>query len=204
MKKFALGTKGAMTRIFREDGTAVPVTMITAGPAVVTQVRTKEKDGYTAVQLGFGTRRHLRKPQSGALKGLGTPRFLREFRVRDAGDLARGATLDVAQFQPGDVVRVTGTSKGRGFAGVVKRHGFAGSPATHGHKDQHRMPGSIGSTAPQRVFKGMRMAGRMGNARVTIRNLEVVAVRPDKHVLLVKGAVPGARNGLLFLQTADA
>lgn len=203
MKKFAIGTKQGMSRTFREDGRVTPVTVIAAGPCVITQVRTKEKDGYTAVQVGFGSKRKLAKPQAQQLRGLASFRYLREFRVRDLQGLERGTTLDVDQFAVGDKLTVTGVSKGRGFAGVVKRHGFGGSPASHGHKDQLRMPGSIGSTAPQRVFKGMRMAGRMGNTRVTVRNLEVVGIDRAKHELHVKGAVPGSRKSVLLLQTQE-
>lgn len=201
MKKFLLGKKQAMSRMFRDDGTVVPVTVLAAGPCVVTQVRTAKKDGYTAVQIGFGSRKKQTKAVAGHLKGLGAFRVLREFRTAETGDWERGKTIDVQQFVPGDTIKVTATSKGRGFAGVVKRHGFHGSPASHGHKDQLRKSGSIGSTAPQRVFKGMRMAGQMGNARVTVRNLEVIAVHPATNELLVKGAVPGPRNTLVLIQT---
>lgn len=192
-----------MTRVFREDGTVVPVTVLAAGPCVITQVRSTAKDGYTAVQIGFGSRAKQTKALAGHMKNLGSFRFIREFRLKDAGDLERGTAVDVRQFVPGDKIKVTATSKGRGFAGVVKRHGFHGSPASHGHKDQLRKSGSIGSTAPQRVLKGMRMAGQMGNEQVTVRNLEVVEVRPKTHELLVKGAVPGARNTLVLIQTQE-
>ncbi len=203
MKKFLIGTKREMSRVFRPDGTVVPVTVLDAGPCTVTAVRTAEKDGYVAVQLGFGTKKKVAKPLAGQFKNLGSFRHVREFRLSDAKGVERGATIDVSQFAPGDTVSVVGTSKGRGFAGVVKRHGFHGSPASHGHKDQLRKSGSIGSTAPQRVFKGMRMAGQMGNTRVTVRKLEVVEVRPKTHELLIKGAVPGARNSLVLIQTQE-
>lgn len=189
MKKFLIGTKQTMTQLYRDDGTVVPATVLKAGPCVVTHVRTKVRDGYDAVQVSFPVtkRRTVRA----------------EFRIdENASEEAwqTGKALDVNVFSIGDIVKVTGKSKGRGFAGVVKRHGFHGSPATHGHKDQLRMPGSIGSTGPQRVFKGTRMAGQMGNARVTVRNLEVVAVRPDSHELVVKGAVPGARTSVVRIE----
>lgn len=200
-KKFLIAKKVSMSRIFQPDGTAVAVTVLSAEPSVVTQVRTTEKDGYSAVQLGYGTKKRLSKPQAGHLKGLAQARHLREFRLDESNGVERGATMDVQQFAAGDIVHVVGTSKGKGFAGVVKRHGFHGSPASHGHKDQLRMPGSIGSTAPQRVFKGMRMAGHMGDARITVRNLEIMEVRPKTNELLVKGAVPGARNGILLITT---
>ena len=192
-----------MTRVFRDDGTVVPATLLTAGPCVVTQVRASEKDGYTAVQIGFGSRKKQTKAVAGHCKNLGSFRFIREFRLKNMGDLERGKAIDVNQFTAGDKVKVTATSKGRGFAGVVKRHKFSGSPASHGHKDQLRKSGSIGSTAPQRVLKGMRMAGQMGNEQVTVRNLEVVEVRPQTNELLVKGAVPGARNTLVLIQTQE-
>lgn len=203
MKKFLLGTKVDMTRVFQPDGTVVPATLVTAGPCVVTQVRGKEKDGYTAVQVAFGTKKKLTKPVAGHQKDLGSFRYVREFRVKDPESMERGTKLDVDVFSVGDTIKVTGTSKGHGFAGVVKRHGFHGSPASHGHKDQLRKSGSIGSTDAQRVFKGMRMAGQMGNENVTIRNLKVIEVRPETHQLLILGAVPGARNGLLLLQTQE-
>lgn len=199
MEKFILGTKIAMSRRFRDDGTVIPVTVIEAGPCVVTAVRPAQREGFQSVQLGFGKAGRQKKPQVGHTKGLGSFRYLREFQVAQ-GVWERGKTVDANVFQVGDIVHVVGTTKGKGYAGVVKRHGFSGSPATHGHKDQLRMPGSIGSTAPQRVLKGRRMAGRMGGQRVTIRKLEVIEVNPEKHELVVKGAVPGARQGLLVIR----
>jgi large subunit ribosomal protein L3 len=203
MTKFILGKKLKMTQIFQEDGRVVPVTVIKAGPCLVTQVKTEEKDGYEAVQIGFGQRRKLSKALSGHLKGLGNFRYLREFRFKiqnskfQKPELKVGDKIDVGIFQPGDKVQVSGTSKGKGFQGVVKRWGFKGGPASHGHKDQLRMPGSIGATDPARVFKGKKMAGRMGGERVTVKGLEVVEVDKDKGLLMIKGAVPGGRNGLL-------
>lgn len=198
-----LGKKLGMGRVFSEDGQVIPVTAIQAGPCVVTQVKTKENDGYNAVQLGFGEAKRLNKPLKGHLKNLGAFKYLREVRVEDTSDIKPGSLVKVDIFQPGSLVKVTGTSKGKGFAGVVKRHGFAGGPKSHGQSDRHRAPGSIGAgTDPGRVIKGLRMAGHMGNRRVTVRNLKVVKVDPEANLLLVKGAVPGARNSLLLIQKA--
>jgi large subunit ribosomal protein L3 len=199
-----LGYKLGMTRIFRDDGTVVPVTVIQAGPCWVVQVRTPERDGYSAVQLGFGTKKRVNKPMRGHLKGLGNFRHLREFKILDGAEqVAVGQKVDVTIFKPGDLVDVTGTSKGRGFAGVVKRHGFAGGPKTHGQSDRWRAPGSIGATTdPGRVIKGLRMAGHMGHERVTAQNLEVVRVDPERNLLFVKGAVPGPTKGLLMVRHA--
>lgn len=200
--KFILGKKLNMTQIFKEDGTVIPVTMVLADPNIIAQIRTEEKDKYFAAQLGFGQTKKLKKPRAGHLKGLPLLKNLKEVRLtkEEAAELKRGDQITVATFAAGDPVKVTGTSKGLGFQGVVKRHGFHGSPATHGHKDQARMPGSIGATNPARVFKGVRMAGHMGNEQVTVSGLEVVQVDPEKNVLYIKGAVPGARNGLLLIQ----
>jgi len=187
-----------MTQTWTEKGRVVPITVIEAGPCTVAQIKTKERDGYGAVQFGFGTKKHLTKPMKGHLKELPALRALREFRG-DPGELRRGDTLDVSVFSPGDIVKVTGISKGKGFQGVVKRHGFHGHPSTHGHKDQERMPGAIGAGGVQHVRKGQRMAGRMGGERVTVRNLKIVAIDKEKNRLLVKGAVPGARNSLVMI-----
>lgn len=199
--KFILGKKIAMTQIFQETGEAVPVTVIQAGPCNVTQVKSKDKDGYVAVQLGFEPVKKLAKPQAGHVKDLPLFRKLREFRLTE-GSFERGQALTVEQFQAKDVLKVTGFSKGKGFQGVVKRHGFHGHPTTHGHKDQMRMPGSIGATFPQHVIKGKRMGGRMGGERITVANLEVVKVEADKNLLYVKGAVPGGRNSFLLIKAA--
>lgn len=199
--KFIIGTKGEMTQVYRPNGAPVAVTRVQAGPCVVTQLKTVERDGYAAVQVGYGRRRRLAKPQVGQAKGLGTFRGFHEFRVEPA-ELAQfhvGDTIAPNAFSVGDVVKVTGISKGRGFQGVVKRHGFGGHPKTHGHKDQLRMPGSSGAGGVQRVFPGKRMPGRMGADRVTVGNLEVIAVDADEHTLDVQGAVPGSRNGLLLV-----
>ena len=197
--KCILAKKLEMSQVFRSDGTVVPVTLVQAGPCVVTQVKSKDTDGYSAIQLGFLEMKKRAKPQEGHLKDLPTVRMMREFRLGDTVNLTRGDTIDAQAFVVGDFVEVTGTSKGKGFQGVVKRHGFHGHPSSHGHKDQLRMPGSIGAGGPQHVFKGRRMAGRMGNATVTVKNLQVVEVR-EKGILALKGAVPGARNAILEIR----
>ncbi len=194
--KFILGTKIAMTQKFSEDGTVTPVTAVQAGPITVTQVK-GDKDGYHAVQVGFGRKKHLAKPIKGHLKDLADFRWLKEFKSHEA--VTRGQVIDVSTFEVGDMVKVTGWSKGKGFQGVVKRHGFHGSPATHGHKDQLRMPGSIGAGEPQHVFKGKRMAGRMGDEQVTVSKLKIVEIDTKKNILYVLGAVPGARDGLVMI-----
>jgi len=189
-----------MTQVFDPSGEVVPVTIIQAGPCFVTQVKTPDLDGYSAVQLGFGEveRKRLNRPLLGHLKGQPPLRFLREARVDDASAYEVGEQVDVSVFQVGDYVDVVGTSKGRGFAGVVKRHGFAGGPRTHGQSDRLRAPGSIGAaTYPGRVRKGMRMAGRMGGRRVTVQGLQVVEVDVERNLLLVRGSVPGSNGGLL-------
>ncbi len=198
-----IGKKLGMGQIFGDDGKAEAVTAIEAGPCVVTQVKTRDKEGYNAAQLGFGQAKRLNSPQRGHLKGLEQFKYLQEFRVADTGEIKVGDKIDVSLFKQGDLVDITGVSKGKGFAGVVKRHHFAGGPKTHGQSDRHRAPGSIGATtSPGRVFKGMRMAGHMGNSRVTVRHLQVYKADPERNLLLVKGAVPGARNGLLLIKKA--
>ena len=201
-----IGKKLGMTQIFDERGEVIPVTVISAGPCVVTQVRTKERDGYEAVQLGYGETRRLTKPEQGHLKAAGTDallRHLREFEADDITDLPVGSQVTVGIFKPGDVIDVIGTSKGKGFQGVVKRHGFRGGPKTHGQSDRHRAPGSIGAgTTPGRVYKGTRMAGRMGNERATVQNLRVVQVDEERNLLVVRGSVPGANEGLLMIRRA--
>jgi large subunit ribosomal protein L3 len=201
-----LGRKIGMTQVFDDTGIVVPVTVIAAGPCVVTQVRTTDRDGYQAVQIGFDQvePRKLTRPQQGHLKPAGIlMRHLREFAADNPSEHNPGDMVTVELFQPGQKVDIAGNSKGRGFAGVVKRHGFRGGPKTHGQSDRHRAPGSIGGgTTPGRVWKGQRMAGRMGGKRVTVQNLEVVEVLPEKNLLLVKGSVPGARNALLQIRRA--
>lgn len=219
-----IGRKVGMTRVFGPDGTSIPVTVIEAGPCTVLRVKTPERDGYSAAVLGFGRRKPKRTPKAlatqAAKAGLDhTPRVVREFPVASAGQPARGArgaegaegaegapevapgrVITVSAFAPGERVKVTGWSKGRGFQGVVKRHGFAGGPGSHG-QPSIRVPGTVGpGTDPSRVIKGRRMAGHMGNERRTVRRLEVVKVEAERNVLLVKGAVPGPRGGLVLIR----
>lgn len=191
-----------MSQVFKSDGTVVPVTLVKAGPCTVIGFRTMEKDGYVSVKLGFGNAKHVAKPQAGEWKELGAFEAVREFQTDDATSLERGAAIDVSVFQPGDKITVVGLSKGRGFQGVVKRHGFHGQSATHGTKDQVRMPGSLGAGGVQRVFKGMRMGGRMGQGQVTVKNLEIVEVRPEEKILAIKGAIPGSRNSLVEIYSS--
>jgi large subunit ribosomal protein L3 len=201
-----LGRKIGMTQVFAPTGEAIAVTVIEAGPCVVTQIRTNDRDGYEAVQIGFGDvkPKNLTKPQQGHLAGAGRlVRHLREFEADNVEEHQVGEILNVDVFSAGQLVDVTGRSKGRGFQGVMKRHGFRGGPRTHGQSDRARAPGSIGAgTTPGRVWKNTRMAGRMGNRRVTVQNLEVVDVLPEQHALLVRGSVPGAKNGLLLIRRA--
>jgi large subunit ribosomal protein L3 len=205
--KGILGKKVGMTQVFDEQGEVVPVTVIEAGPCFVAQIKTVERDGYTAIQMGFGETKpkHLTRPQLKHLEKSGLPalRNLREFRMLDdeMPGFEEGQRVAVDIFEVGESVDVTGTSKGRGFTGVVKRYGFRGGPKTHGQSDRLRTPGSIGAcTTPGRVFKGKRMPGRMGNERVTAQNLKVVLVDPERNLLAVRGAVPGAKNGLLMIR----
>lgn len=199
-----LGRKLGMTQIFDEAGRAVPVTVLEVGPCVVTQVKTKERDGYEAVQLGFGQRKRQNKPMQGHLRASGaSPRYLKEVRVDDSGQFQVGQVVDCSIFQLGQLVDVIGWRKGRGFQGGVKRHGFAGGPKTHGQSDRYRAPGSIGPTTdPGRVHKGKRMAGRMGPVRVTVQNLKVMQIDPQRNLVLVRGAVPGHPNGLVIVRHA--
>ena len=205
--KGLLGKKLGMTQIFDEQGEVIPVTIIEAGPCYVTQIKTLERDGYSAVQIGFEEvdQNRTNKPQLGHLAKNDLPSlcYLREFRVTDQEALSEGQKLDAGLFEIGDRVDVSGISKGRGFAGVMKRHGFGGGPKTHGQSDRWRAPGAVSSgSTPGRVFKGKRMAGRMGGNQVTAQNLEVVLVDPERNLLAVKGAVPGARGGLLVIREA--
>src|SRR3989338_8522935 len=197
-----LGEKIGMSQIFDKEGNVIPITLIRALQNVVIQAKTKDKDGYAAVQVGTGERKakNIKKPQTGHFKELGSFRHVKEFRTAEAFE--RGQKIDVSVFQEGDKVKVTGISKAKGFQGVVKRHGFHGAPATHGTKHAHREPGSIGATWPQRVIKGMRMAGRMGGERVSVKNLRVVSIDPKNEILAVAGAVPG-RPGSLVAITAE-
>lgn len=196
-----LGRKLGMTQVFTPAGEARGVTIVEAGPCVVVQVKTKEKDGYDAIQIGFGGRKRLNAPLRGHVKRLGDFRYLREVRVDDANQYEVGQKLGAELFEQGDVVDVVGTSKGRGFAGGVKRHHFHGGPKTHGQSDRHRAPGSIGSgTTPGRVRKGLRMAGHMGDHQVTVKNLRVFQADTERGVLLLEGAVPGGVNGLVRIR----
>jgi large subunit ribosomal protein L3 len=202
-----LGRKLGMTQVWDADNKLVPVTVVETGPCVVTQVRTADKDGYDAVQIAFGAidPRKVKKPMTGHFEAAGvTPRrHLVELRTADAGDYSLGQELTVTTFESGQKVDVMGTTKGKGTAGVMKRHGFKGLGAGHGTQRKHRAPGSIGACAtPGRVFKGVRMAGRMGNVRQTTQNLTVHGVDAERGLLLVKGAVPGPRNGLVLVRTA--
>ena len=198
-----LGRKLGMSQVFEKDGTAVPVTIIETAKSTVVQVKTRELDGYEAVQLGFGQRKRLNLPQKGHMKGLGQFRYLREFRVDDIQNWEVGQKVGCEVFQAGDLVDVSGSSKGHGFAGVMKRHGFHGGPKTHGQSDRARAPGSIGAgTDPGRVIKGIKMAGHMGTTRVTVKDLRVVQSDPARGILMVKGAVPGNEGALLRIRRA--
>ena len=205
--KGLIGKKVGMTQIFDESGAVQPVTLIEAGPCYVTQVRQPQRDGYSAIQLGFEETKpkRLTGGQLGHLKSNELPplRFLREFRVKDS-EVAEGDKLEVGEvFAVGDQVDIVGTSKGKGFQGAVKRHGFGGGPKTHGQSDRQRAPGSIGATTtPGRVFKGKKMPGHMGSERVTVQNLRVEYVDPDRNLLGVRGAVPGPKGGVIMIKEA--
>ena len=205
--KGVLGEKLGMTQVWDADNRVVPVTVVKAGPCVVTQVRSIEKDGYAAVQLAFGDikAKQVTKPEKGHLDkaGVGLYRHLVEIRTTDAAEYSAGQEVTAEVFEAGQRIDVMGTSKGKGFAGVMKRHNFKGLGAGHGVQRKHRSPGSIGACAtPGRVFKGVRMAGRMGHERVTVQNLTVHAIDADKGLLLIKGAVPGPNGGLVLVKTA--
>ncbi|HEU5029622.1 50S ribosomal protein L3 [Spirillospora sp. NPDC000708] len=206
-RKGVLGEKLGMTQVFDDEGRIVPVTVVQAGPCVVTQLRTQEKDGYTAVQIGYGQidPRKVNKPRTGHFEKAGvTPRrYLVELRSDDTTEFELGQEITAGVFEAGQKIDVTGTSKGKGTAGVMKRHGFKGLGASHGTQRKHRSPGSIGGCAtPGRVFKGLRMAGRHGNARTTVQNLTVHAVDAEKNLLLIKGAVPGPNGGVVLVRDA--
>ena len=214
--KFILGKKLGMSQIYGENGNVIPVTVIEAEPNTVVQVRTKDKDKYEAVQIGYGTRKekNIKKPLKGHFKNLGNFAMLREFRLDSKGknsrgqeqeqispDLVVGYKIDVSTFSVGDNVRVTGFTKGKGFQGVVKRHGFSGMPASHGHHSVMRHGGSIGQRFPQHTLKGMRMPGRMGHVQFTVRGLKVVIVDQENNLLAIKGAIPGNRGGVIAIQS---
>ena len=201
MVEAILGRKLGMTQVFTTSGEARGVTVIEAVPCVVVQVKTKSNDGYEAIQIGFGSRKRVNDPMRGHMKRLGQFQVLREVRVDDASAYEVGQKLGAELFEEGDIIDVIGTSKGRGFAGGVKRHHFHGGPKTHGQSDRNRAPGSIGSgTTPGRVRKGLRMAGHMGDERVTVKNLTVFESNPERGILLIEGSVPGGVNGLLRLR----
>lgn len=202
-----LGKKLGMTRIFQADGTALPVTVIEAGPCPIVSIRTRDKHGYNAYQVGFGGRREalFNKPDTGRFRAAGVPptRYLREIRVDELGDQKVGDALTVSLFREGQKVDVTGTSRGLGFSGVMKRHNFAGSNKTHGQSDRQRAPGSVGASSyPSRTFRGQRMAGRMGGENKTVVGLRVVRVIPEENLLLVHGAVPGKANSFVRIKTS--
>jgi large subunit ribosomal protein L3 len=199
--KALLGTKIGMTQLISEDGKAVPVTLIKAGPVTVTQVKSVDTDGYNAVQVGYEQGKNLSKAVAGHLKSANvTPKYLREIRVDELpADLTVGSTIDVSAFELGEPVNVTGTSKGKGFAGNIKRHNFERHRKTHGGKGNTRKPGSIGSMYPQKVFKGKRMAGHMGHEQVTVQNLIVSYIDADNNLIGLRGAVPGPKKGLVVI-----
>ncbi|MGB5990694.1 MAG: 50S ribosomal protein L3 [Desulfobacterales bacterium] len=199
-----IGKKLGMTGLFTSEGKYIPVTAIQLGPCVVTQIKTVTTDGYNALQLGFGEKKKSRvnKALEGHLKKSGETRFafLREVYVNDPGEYGLGQTINIDIFNIGEYIEVSGTSKGKGFSGVIKRHGFHGGKKTHG-SHSHRIPGSIGcSASPGKVIKGKKMPGQHGNARKTIRNLEIVDIRPEENLILIKGAIPGSRNGIVEIK----
>ena len=203
--KGILGRKIGMTQVFDDAGHAVPVTVVEAGPCRVAQIKTPERDGYTAIQLAFGTPKRLTKPLEGHLSkaGVDTARFVVELRMDDAADYEAGAEIKADVFEAGEMVDVIGVTKGKGFAGVMKRHNFKGLSATHGTERKHRSPGAIGACAtPARVFRGTRMPGHLGHQRVTTLNLKIIKADPERNVLLIRGAVPGPRGGLVMVRSA--
>ena len=203
MAEGLLGKKVGMTQIFSDNGEIIPVTVLEVGPCFVAQIKTLDRDGYTALQLGFGESKHMTKPERGHLKNLPSLKHLHEVRTANVADAQVGQKLNVTMFTSGDLVDVSGISKGKGHAGVVKRYHFKGGKKTHGQSDRVRRPGSSGATTtPGRVLRGLRMAGQMGNVRATVLNLEVVQVDPERNLLAVRGAVPGAKNSLLFVRRA--
>jgi large subunit ribosomal protein L3 len=203
MAEGLLGKKVGMAQVFTKKGEVLPVTVLEVGPCFVTQIKTADKDGYTALQLGFEEGKHLTKPERGHLKNLPPLKHLHEVRTSNVADVKLGEKLSVNMFATGDHVDITGTSKGKGHAGVVKKHHFKGGKKTHGQSDRMRRPGSSGATTtPGRVLKGMKGAGQLGNVNRTVLNLEVVQVDAERNLLVVKGAVPGMHNGLLFVRRA--
>lgn len=199
--KFIMARKIKMSQLYDEQGNVVPVTIVKAASGRVNQIKTAAKDGYDAAQLVFSLgSKNTSRPEKGKIRHPAARPLLKETRLSGAADLKLGDMIDISVFAPGDTVAVSGTSKGRGFAGVVKRHGFHGSPKTHGHKHDHRAPGSIGATDAQRVFPGRKMAGRFGGGNVTVKNLSIAKVDAKENLLYIKGALPGPRNGLLIIR----
>ncbi len=199
--KFLIGEKIGMTQIFKNNE-VIPVTVIKAGPCVVTDIKLPEKNGYLAVQIGYKEKKKIKKPVEGQLKDLGKFSIIKEFRLPEPVDLQRGDVLKVDIFKAGDLVNISGKSKAKGFQGVVKRHGFKDGPKSHGQKNKFRHPGAIGGRYPQRVIKGLRMAGRTGGERITLKNLEVVEVIPEDNLLIVKGSVVGKRGEILEIRSS--
>lgn len=198
--KALIGTKVGMTSIISDDGKLLPVTVLQAGPVTVTQIKSADSDGYDAVQVGYGEHKNAKKPLAGHTKASKTnPRHSREFKVQDQ-DLGAGDLIDVSAFEPGDTVKVSGVSKGKGFAGTIKRHNFSRQPKSHGGKGHTRRPGSIGSMYPQKIFKGKRMAGRMGGVKTSVRNQTVAFVDQEKHLLGIVGIVPGPIKGIVTVE----
>lgn len=201
--KAILGKKIGMSRTFNENGDAVPVTLVKVGPCFITQIKSQKKEGYNAVQIGYSKAKKLNKPKKGHLKRAKKDneslKYLKEIRVEEISELKEGQEIKADIFEAGDKVKITSTSKGKGFAGVIKRHGFHGSPATHGHKHDHRKPGSIGAAFPEHVMKGMKMAGRMGGDKVTL-NSKVVNIDKKKNLIALKGNVPGAKESLVLIK----
>ncbi|MBI4119028.1 MAG: 50S ribosomal protein L3 [Parcubacteria group bacterium] len=201
--KYIIGEKLGCTQLISDKGEIIPVTLIGAESAVVTQIKTPEKDGYASVQVASGSKKekNVNRAAKGHFKGLGNFRFVREFRFSGSADYKVGDKFSLADFSPGEMVKVSSKSSGKGFQGVVKRHGFSGGPASHGHRDVLRKPGSIGGRFPQRVLKGKRMAGRLGGDRVTVKNLEVVKVDSENKVMAVRGAVPGRKGTMVEIRS---
>lgn len=197
--KYIIGEKLGMTQLINDKGEIIPVTLIGAEDNVVLQIKTPERDGYASVQLGAGSKKekNIPKPLKGRFKDLGNFRYIKEFKTQDSSSYATGDKISVGNFSPGDLVKVSAQSVGRGFQGVVRRHGFKGGPASHGHRDVLRRPGAIGGRFPQRVLKGKRMAGRMGGERVSVKNLEVIKIDAERNIIALRGAVPGKRGTMV-------
>jgi large subunit ribosomal protein L3 len=202
--KFILAKKLNMSQIFDEKGKVIPVTILETGPVKIIQIKTKEKDGYAAIQIGFGKKKNISKPLKGHLKNIDNFRWLKEFRVNEDKNIEGykvGDEIKVDVLNEGDTVNIRGLSRGKGFQGVVKRHGFHGKDATHGVKHAHRQPGSIGATTPQHVIKGKKMAGRTGGENITVKKVKVIKVEPQKNLLYLKGAIPGKRGTLIQISS---